>query len=158
MKTKVNFSINYTTNFKPNIFSKFKFLKLFSNKKNNKLLNKNFFLFLLLIKYFHKNKFFKSNSLFIKPLKKKSLVLLRAPYRHKLARHEFTLLRYNIVYTFSINTNLIYIYKLEHLLKIFSSLKNFYKFFETNIVYQHKIKFYFYFNYKANFIMNNFIM
>jgi hypothetical protein len=95
LSNKIIFSIIYITNFQPNIIADFNNIKLFKIKKKNRIICRNFFLFLLLLKYFKKNNFF-NISLFIKPFKKKLFTILRAPYRHKLTRHQLSLNRFKV--------------------------------------------------------------
>lgn len=82
------------TNFKPQIFSNFNKIEFFKKNKNQ-IFCKNFFMFLLLLKY-KNNIFFQKSSIFIKPSKRKVYTILRSPYRHKLARHQISLKRYEI--------------------------------------------------------------
>lgn len=99
----IYFKTNLITNFKPSVLVKAKEFNFSSiNKKNNsneKLKNqiycKNFLIYLLLIKYKNLN-FLNSSCIFIKKLKKKIYTILRSPYRHKLARHQIVLNRYEI--------------------------------------------------------------
>ncbi len=155
-QNKIIFSISYITNFKPHVITDFNRIKLFKSKKNNKIICRNFFLFLLLLKYLKKKNLFKS-TLFIKPFKKKMYTILRAPYRHKLARHQFSIDRFKIVskLQFPINNN-IDIKNNSDLYNVLTSLKKFYVWFETNIVYQHQVKLFFNFYYKNNFLINNY--
>lgn len=105
-KTKLmKISLSYITNFKPSNFLHFNDLKLFSNKKKNKIISRNFFLFLLLLKYTNKSDMKQSlnTTVFVKPFYKKFITLLRAPYKNKLSRHQFILSRYHIVCTISVN-------------------------------------------------------
>lgn len=100
----IKVSMSYITNFKPSNFLDFKNMKIFKNKNKNKLISRNFFLFLLLLKYTSFNSNFLTVSIFIKPFYKKFITILRAPYRHKLSRHQFILSRYYLVYSIKIKT------------------------------------------------------
>ena len=99
-------SISYTTNFKTSFYVNFKNFKLFRSKTKSKIISRNFFLFLLLLKYTNENKFYLDTVVFVKPFFKKLLTVLRAPYRHKLSRHQFMLCRYSILFniTFKLKT------------------------------------------------------
>ena len=118
-------SISYTTNFKPSNFLNFKNYKLFKNKNNSKIISRNFFLFLLLLKYSNKTNFF-NTTIFVKPFYKKILTILRAPYRHKLSRHQFILSRYSILYTINFNLEKINFKNISEILYIMKNIKKFY--------------------------------
>lgn len=157
--TNITYLFNLTTNFKPQDLEKFNNTNIFINKNKNhnkRIICRNFFLFILLIKY-NKNKIFSKSSFFIKPLKRNLQTILRAPYRHKLTRHQLTLIRYNIICKIVLNTKrLIKIKKFKDLLKIVKTLNSYNNWIESNIISNNKIKFYFNFFYKNNFILNNF--
>ena len=119
-------SISYTTNFKPSNFLNFKDYKLFKNKNNSKIISRNFFLFLLLLKYSTTNKSYFNTSIFVKPFYKKILTVLRAPYRHKLSRHQFILSRYSILYTINFNTNNFIFKNISEILYFIKNIKKFY--------------------------------
>ena len=146
-----NISITYTTNFKPADFLFFSDFKLFKNKKklNNKIISRNFFLFLILLKHTNKNTEYKFNtSVFVKPNFKKFITLLRAPYKNKLARHQFMLSRYFVLFSVSLNFEDIFFNNITDLVFFINLSKNFYFWFESNIVSQHQVKLFFncYFN------------
>jgi hypothetical protein len=104
-KKKLRISISYITNFKPAYFLNFNKLQLFKSNKNKKIISRNFFLFLLLLKYVDKNNNLLNTSIFVKPFFKKLLTVLRAPYRHKLSRHQFVLNRFSVLYTIKVDLN-----------------------------------------------------
>lgn len=100
----INIKTNLITNFKPTIIKEIKeinFLNFdtnFKNKKNNnknQIYCKNFLFYLLLLKY-QKSFIFHKSSVFIKKFKKKVYTILRSPYRHKLARQQIAINRYEI--------------------------------------------------------------
>lgn len=149
------FSTYLTTNFKPKHINDFKNLSVFKKNKSQ-IFCRNLFLFLILIKYKNSNKI-KKSTIFIKPYKRKIYTTLRAPYRHKLARHQFVLNRYDIVSTIKIETkNLFFLNNFNDLKKLLSFFKSFNFWFESNIVYNYKIKFSYIFNYNYNFYYKNF--
>jgi hypothetical protein len=121
----IKISISYTTNFKPSNFLNFKDYKLFKNKNNSRIISRNFFLFLLLLKYSNKVNNF-NTSIFVKPFYKKVLTVLRAPYRHKLSRHQFILSRYSILYTINFNLNKIIFTDLSEIIYFLKNFKKFY--------------------------------
>lgn len=135
-------SISYTTNFKPANFLNFKNYKLFKNKNNLKIISRNFFLFLLLLKYSNKSdkSGFYNITIFIKPFYKKFLTVLRAPYRHKLSRHQFILSRYSILYSINFNSDKICFNNISEILYFLKNMKRFYIWFESSIVQQHQSK------------------
>lgn len=93
MKNFFKVKINYFSNFTPKLNNK-------STLKKKKIFLKNFFFSMILLK---NTKYFDTVSIFIKPIQFRKIVLLRAPYRYKLARLHLTVNRYNIVLIFSIN-------------------------------------------------------
>lgn len=147
--------MSYITNFKPANFSNFRNFQIFNNNKNKKIISRNFFLFLLLLKYTN-NKNLLNVSIFVKPFFKKFITVLRAPYRHKLSRHQFILSRYSVLYTISIKNNLIFISNIFEIIYLIKKIKKFYIWFESNIVYQHQIKIFFNFFFEKNFKILNF--
>lgn len=147
--------MSYITNFKPSDFSNFKKIKLFNNNKNKKIISRNFFLFLLLLKYSGNKNLF-NTSIFVKPFYKKFITLLRAPYRHKLSRHQFILSRYSVLYTLNINTTNIFISNIFEIVFLLKKIKKFYIWFESNIVYQHQSKIFINFYFEKNFDILNF--
>ena len=121
--------MSYITNFKPASFLNFKNLKLFKNKyKNskNKIISRNFFLFLLLLKYVNNNNLLINTSVFVKPFYKKFITVLRAPYRHKLSRHQFVLSRYSLLYTINVNLDECRVSKLNDIEFFIKKIKRFY--------------------------------
>jgi hypothetical protein len=152
--------MSYITNFNPSVASDIKNLQYFNKSKSkNKLISKNFFLFLLLLKYCNNNnkKYFINNSLFIKPFFKKLYVILRAPYRHKLSRHQIIINRYYVVYSMFFYTDDINIKSNEDIIYILNKFKKFYVWFESNIVYQHQVKVFFDFNFVDNFLYERYL-
>ena len=112
-KKFINIKTNLITNFKPEILKNIKevgFLKFSKDIDNentvtkNQLYCKNFILYLLLIKY--QNSFlFNKSSIFIKKFKKKVYTIIRSPYRHKLARQQIAINRYEINSSIQIKIN-----------------------------------------------------
>lgn len=96
--------MNFITNFRPvstNINSNF----FFKVKSKNRIMCRNFILFLLLISYLKNTEFFLNFSFFVKPFFKKSSVILRAPYKNKLSRHQLAYNRYNLMLRFNLKLN-----------------------------------------------------
>lgn len=118
-------TISYTTNFKPANFLNFNNYKLFKNKNNSKIISRNFFLLLLLLKYSNKTNFF-NTVVFVKPFYKKILTVLRAPYRHKLSRHQFILSRYSILCVINFNLEKINFNSISEILYFIKNIKKFY--------------------------------
>ena len=103
---------------------------------------RNFILFLLLTNYLKKNDFFLNFSFFVKPFFKKSNIILRAPYKNKLSRHHLSYNRYNLLIKFSFNLkNNFNVINTNDLIFFLKKIKSFFLWFESNICYQHKIKF-----------------
>jgi hypothetical protein len=121
----IKISISYTTNFKPSHFLNFKDLKLFKTKNDSKIISRNFFLFLLLIKYSNNSDIFSTN-VFVKPFYKKLITVLRAPYRHKLSRHQFILSRYSVLFTMNVNSLKIKFSNISEILYFVRNVKKFY--------------------------------
>lgn len=125
MNNNFKVSISYTTNFKPSHFLGFRNLKLFKNKSKNKLISRNFFLFLLLLKYSDATTIL-NTSIFVKPFFKKLLTVLRAPYRHKLSRHQFVLSRYSVLYTINFNLKNLLFKNNQEIIFFLKNAKKFY--------------------------------
>ena len=147
----ISIKTNLITNFKPSFLQEFN--NQFKTKKKNQILCKNFFIYLLLIKY-KNNFFFKKSSLFIKKYKKKVYTILRSPYRHKLARHQIAINRYEINSSISINCSKFFnITNWNNFLIFFNFVKSFNKIFESNIIYINNINFFIPIKYKKNFFI-----
>lgn len=142
-------SLSYNTNFKPSDFLYFNDFKMFKNN-NEKIISRNFFLFLILLKYTNKNTPYVFNSsIFVKPNYKKFITLLRAPYRYKLSRHQFMFSRYYVIFSISIDFENLYFSNIKDIVFFIKLSKNFYFWFESNVVSQHQSKIFF------NFFFNN---
>jgi hypothetical protein len=124
-KKQIKFTISYITNFKPADFLTFKDFKIFKTKNKQKIISRNFFLFLILLKYTNTNDNI-NISLFVKPTFKKSITLLRAPYRYKLARHQFILSRYFIVFSFYFKIKELFIHNNNSIINFIKLVKTFY--------------------------------
>jgi hypothetical protein len=124
-KKNLKVSISYTTNFKPSYFLNFKNLKLFKNKNKSKIISRNFFLFLLLLKYTNNDNNL-NTTLFVKPFFKKLLTILRAPYRHKLSRHQFVLNRYSVILNIKFKVSIMKFSNLSEIIFILKNIKHFY--------------------------------
>lgn len=149
------FSTSLSTNFKPSYFNSFDNL-IFFKKKKNQIFCKNLFMFLILIKY-KKTNFFDKSNIFIKPYKRKVYTILRSPYRHKLARHQIVLNRYNILSSIRLKVDKYFVINnFNDVKKIFYFFKKFNNWFESNIIYNYKINFSFIFTYNSNFLLNKF--
>ena len=122
---KIKISLSYITNFKPANFINFKSFQIFKKKKSRKIISRNFFLFLLLLKYSNKNSVL-NVSIFVKPFFKKFITVLRAPYRHKLSRHQFILSRYSVIYNLNLNVDSINIKNISELTFLLKKIKLFY--------------------------------
>lgn len=141
------------TNFNPFFF---KTLKInFKIKKKQKIFCKNFLFFFILLKFFKKHSNINVSNIFVKPKKKSLITLLRPPYKNKLSRHQITnnrfFLNFKLKTPIKISNNI----NIEILKKNIFFFKSFFSFFETNLLYQHKIKFYFKFNNSSNFLLTN---
>lgn len=124
-KKQLKISISYITNFKPSDFLFFNNLKLFKKTSNNKIISRNFFLFLILLKYADNNNMF-STSIFVKPTYNKFITLLRAPYRYKLSRHQFSVSRYFVLLTMNNQLDILECKNLKELINFINLLKKFY--------------------------------
>ena len=142
-------NINYISNFNPNFFKNF---NNFKNKNKKKIICRNFFLFLFLLNFMKNFLFCKNIKLFIKPKKKSFVNILKAPYKNKLSKNQIGLFRYFIIFKLTIFIN---IYNFNNFNQLFLFLKKFilfFKFFETNIVYNYKL------NFNFDFILNNYFV
>jgi len=151
-------NISYISNFIPNTqvtnYSAY-------TKDKNKIQIKNLFLFVFLLKhtYMYNNTLITA-SIFVKPKKKKSIVVLRAPYRYKLARLNLAFSRHYISVCIKVNnpslkTNFLEYTHLNmgHQIKFVKTLSNV---FDTNMLHQHKAKISFNCVSKKNFLLKNF--
>jgi len=124
------FSLNYSCNFKPQLLSlnNVNYFNIYVKlRANNHILCRNFFLFLLYLKYSLKKKKFKHLSIFIQPYTQHRETILRAPYRYKLGRYQLGLNRYKITCSFSfINYNVFSIVNINQLLVLTKLCKQFY--------------------------------
>lgn len=133
--------------------SNFKIVKTFNK---NTIFCRNFFIFLLLLKYNINGDNINSN-FFVKPKTKNVYTIIRSPYRHKLARHQLCIQRYEI------HSNISFFLKKEirfdnfsELSLFFSKFKNLSGWFESNLVYQHKSFMKFLFFFENNFFLKNY--
>lgn len=127
------------TNFQPNTTLKDDFNFEIYNNKTNKILCKNFIIFVIFMKYINNKNNKNIITFFIKPYCRYLLTMLRPPYRHKISRHQLTFSRYFIIFTIKIPlSDLIMINNLNQLVFFFKNLRNLYVFFETNICLQHQ--------------------
>jgi hypothetical protein len=148
--------MNFITNFRPistTINSNF----FFKVKSKNRIMCRNFVLFLLLISYLKNTEFFLNFSFFVKPFFKKSSVILRAPYKNKLSRHQLAYNRYNLMLRFNLKLSyLINLKQTNEIIFLIKKIKSFFSWFESNICYQHKIKLIFNLNYVDNFLLKKY--
>ena len=78
-------------------------IKIFKKVRlRRRILCRNLFLFFLYLKYTNLN-YFSKIKLFIKPNYSKLFTILRAPYRYKLGRYQYTISRFFILVTFYLN-------------------------------------------------------
>ena len=123
MNNIILISTDLTTNFKPQFLKNFKKIQFF-DKKRVQIFTKNFFLFLLILKY--KNSVFSNSTIFIKPFKKKIYTILRSPYRHKLTRHQISLNRYEIRSSIKFKVSKKIIFKnFKSIINLFNNLKRY---------------------------------
>lgn len=118
--------MNFITNFRPintDINSTF----FFKIKHKNRIMCRNFILFLLLISYLKNNNLFLNFNFFVKPIFKKSAVILRAPYKNKLSRHQLCYNRYNLMLQFKLKlNNFIFINSVNDLIFLITRIKSFF--------------------------------
>lgn len=154
------FSLKYICNFKPQllVLNNVNYLNIYVKlRSNNYILCRNFFLFLLYLKYSFKKKKFKNLSIFIQPCSQHRETILRAPYRYKLGRYQLGINRYIITCSFSfINYDIFKITNINQLVVLNILFKKFYPQLESNICFQHKIQHSCYINYSENFLISNY--
>jgi len=151
LKKNLKISINYISNFK--------LLNIFTKKKYNRANCKKFILFIFFFNFLNiKYKWFSKVKLFIKPRYSNTYTLLRAPYRFKLSRDQVTFSRYHIVCSmlFKHALNYFKFLKTKDIFIFFNLLRNLIPAFESNVCYQKKIKIYFNFFFKTNFLFLNY--
>jgi hypothetical protein len=140
LKNKIIININYITNFNPNFFKNF---KNFKNKNKKKIICRNFFLFLFLLNFLNKSLYFNSIKLFIKPKKKQFNNILKAPYKNKLSKNQIGFNRYFINFKIIFYLKIFFFKNFFYFFNFIKIFLNFFKFFETNIIYNYKINIYF---------------
>lgn len=144
-------STNLITNFKPSFLQNSNNTEIYKKNKKQKYC-KNFLIYILLFKY--KIKIFKKSNIFIKKYKKNVYTILRSPYRHKLARHQFFLKRYFI--NFSVIINLakpIYLNNFKKLNDLIIFIKKYNNFFESNLIFISNVNISLPIIYKNNFLI-----
>lgn len=131
------------------------------SRDSNKIQIKNLFLFIFLLKhtYSYDNTEVKTK-IFVKPKKTKSIVVLRAPYRYKLARLNLAFSRHYVGVSIKINNanlkNNFLEYTPYSLQEQVECLKLISSTFDTNMLYQHRSKISFYCSFKKNFFISKF--
>lgn len=136
--------MNYTTNFSPKINNKM-------DLKNKKVFLKSFFILMFLLK---RNPIFQNLTVFTKPIQFRKLVILRAPYRYKLARLHLTINRYNIVVSLKIQIQNNILNLLDSNVK--KKVENFSSNLESLFLHQHKSTYFYTISVKNNFTLKNF--
>ena len=118
--------MNFITNFRP-INTNINSNTFFKIKTKNRIMCRNFILFLLLINYLKHNVFFLKFSFFVKPFFKKSAVILRAPYKNKLSRHQLSYNRYQLTLKFNFKLNsLVKLTHINDLIFLIKKIKSFF--------------------------------
>lgn len=136
--------LNYYTNFSPR-------LKKQKDKFKNKIFLRSFFLLIFILKA---KGGFQNVTIFIKPNQNRDLVLLRAPYRYKLAKLQITIKRYNIQIILCKNNH--EVSPLTFFKKQKFYISKFISRLETFFLHQHKSTFYVDVKNKKNFLLKNF--
>ena len=159
MKNQLAINISYISNFTPNIHIRKNNL---SSKDTNKIQIKNLFLFIFLLKHTYSyNKTEIKTTIFVKPKKTKSIVVLRAPYRYKLARLNLAFSRHYIGVFIKINNITLKDNFIEYtplsLKEQVNCLKAISSTFDTNMLYQHRAKVSFFCSFKKNFVLSKFV-
>jgi hypothetical protein len=147
----------FLTNFKPTNFSYLNDFNFYKVRKSSKILLRNFFLFIFLLKYLiNKNNIKTNQSIWIKPIHKKIITILKAPYKNKTARNQLLFKRFFFVFKlkFFLKEKLVF-NDLQKLLKFIQFFKKFNLFIESSLMYQYKIKIIFNFYFKNFFLVNN---
>jgi len=159
LKNQLAINISYISNFIPNIHVRNNSL---ASKDINKIQIKNLFLFVFLLKhtYSYNNTEVKT-TIFVKPKRVKSIVVLRAPYRYKLARLNLAFSRHYISVSIKINNpslkNNFLEYTSFNLKEQIECLKLISSTFDTNMLYQHRSKVSFFCFFEKNFLLSKFI-
>lgn len=151
----INIILSFLTNFRPSNFSYLDDINFLKIRKNSKIVLKNFFLFLILLKYLTNNKKkFLNQSIWIKPTRKKLITILKAPYRHKLARNQLLLKRFFIFYRIKLLLNeKIEVVSFNKAVELVGFFKKFNFFLESSLIYQYKTKINFSFFYNDFFLL-----
>lgn len=151
--------IYFTSSFKVNLNEKYKvnedYLTIIQ-KKNRRILCKNFIMFLLICK---RSNFFNDMVYFVFPKRSKSghNSILRPPYKNKTSRHPMGFERWNLKISFKIKRGEVFEY--NDFEQFNNQIKKIYKlvyFFDSNIANQRRIKFELKCNNTSNFLLKNF--
>lgn len=114
---KHTIDLGFTSNIRPSLYN--------FRQDKSKLLNTEIFLFLATLSFFltkKVNKNFKRKIfILIKPLKKKTITYLRAPYRYKSARNQVTFSRYYFIFRIMLSDNTDLLFKNVHSLVNYNS-------------------------------------
>jgi len=119
---------------------------LLKNTFKKRIFCKNFIIFIMFLKFFK----ILNSTVFIKPLKKKSLAVLKAPHRFKTSRHLIVFSRYSIVSTFNISSMRYYL-RLSHIIIFFKNILLTLRKIDSSLCYQKVIRASFIFSYKKIF-------
>lgn len=128
----------------------------FESYDQKKIFSKNFLIFLMMLHFFFKKdkNINSSVSFFILPKRCNNYTMLRAPFRHKLAKKHYSVVRYKLICTLKLNffKNLNFLKNFSSSVKLIEFLKNKFIFFDSNICYQSKLSFFYKFYLNKNAI------
>lgn len=144
------------TNFRPANFAQLGGINFLKIRKNSKIILRNFFLFIILLKYLNhnKNKNFINQTVWVKPTRKKLITILKAPYKNKLARNQLLLKRFFIFYRVKLTlVERIQLKSFNKIIELIHFFKKFNFFLESSLIYQYKTKVNFSFYYNDFFII-----
>lgn len=158
MYNKLFIRFFYTCNFKP-VVTGHTPLNLYSFKKlrnNNHVMCRNFFIFLFFINKDLRSDNNLSFSVFLRPNRRSNNTILRAPYRYKLARYQITTSKYNVIVTSKIRYPFKDITTLSEVIDFVFLNKKFYSCFESNMIFQNKVRLSFNTRFSNFFKINNY--
>lgn len=152
----INIILSFLTNFRPANFAQLGGINFLKIRKNSKIILRNFFLFIILLKYLNhnKNKNFINQTVWVKPTRKKLITILKAPYKNKLARNQLLLKRFFIFYRVKLTlVERIQLKSFNKIIELIHFFKKFNFFLESSLIYQYKTKVNFSFYYNDFFII-----
>lgn len=95
-------------------------------------------------------------NMLIKKVKKKHTTILRAPYRYKIARNQFNIVNYKVRLEIKLDVQDLTFDNIKKINDFINVNKQYYTWFESNIIIQHKVRLLFFAKLNDNFKLLNY--